>query len=95
MKKLNTNLKYILLLFLVSCGKQKIEYSHILYDKDILNLTSLATIDKPEKVLLTMYLYAYGNPCDNKKILKCAILEVSYKSWGLSKQFNKEILFLV
>lgn len=64
----------VMLLF--SCDKEPINYSVTILDDKIINTSFLKNIDAPEKALLSWYLYAYGNECeDGSTKNKCKILK--------------------
>jgi hypothetical protein len=49
--------------------------THIVLENNIINTNYLKQIDKPEKALLSWYLYAYGNTCnETSSKTKCSIL---------------------
>ena len=60
-------MKYVvlILLFFCSCAKQETAITNVVYENNKINSEYLDKILTPEKALLTWYLYAYGNECDN------------------------------
>ena len=70
---------YILLLFLafISCTPSKGEsVSNIILENNTINTAYLNQIKAPEKALLSWYLYAYGNECnESSSKIKCQLLK--------------------
>ncbi len=66
----------LLVVFLFSCKNKEDNITQIILDDNKINTTYLHQIQAPEKALLSWYLYAYGNECDNSSTkIKCKLLK--------------------
>ncbi len=92
---------FLILFILSSCQEDSENYSVVILENEEINSEFLQTINEPEKALLCVYLFAYGNEClSNSTAAKCNILkelkienecEEQHKTF-LKKWFKKEIL---
>jgi len=66
----------LLFIFFTSCTSTSTKVTHVVLENGVVNKAYLHQIDAPEKALLSWYLYAYGNECDeNSTKPKCKILK--------------------
>ena len=69
-------LSLILFFLFVSCQESLEDYSGVVLENDTINSEFLQTINEPEKALLSWYLFAYGNECDDSSSkIKCKLLK--------------------
>ncbi len=66
----------LLVVLLFSCIDKEDSITQIILDGNKINTSYLNQIQAPEKALLSWYLYAYGNECDNSSTkIKCQLLK--------------------
>jgi len=66
----------LFLVILFSCKDKDDTITQIVLDNNKINTSYLNQIETPEKALLSWYLYAYGNECDNFSAkIKCKLLK--------------------
>ncbi len=67
---------FFLCALLFSCKKKDSKFTQVVLENNKINSTYLNQISVPEKALLSWYLYAYGNECDNSSTkIKCQLLK--------------------
>lgn len=70
------HLLLIIGLTFISCQNKNVDYSVVILENNIINSEFLQAINPPEKALLSWYLFAYGNECDEEsKKVKCKLLK--------------------
>tara|TARA_R110002073_G_scaffold174557_7_gene331794 strand:+ start:10561 stop:11064 length:504 start_codon:yes stop_codon:yes gene_type:complete len=81
-------LMLLVILVCCSCVKQESKASVVLENEKI-NPEVIKSLDIPERALLSWYLYAYGNACENNSTkFKCQIL----KELNINNECNTEHL---
>ena len=67
---------FLVVFTLFGCKQKTSNYTVTVLENTIINSEFLQTISPPEKALLSWYLYAYGNECDEgSNTNKCKILK--------------------
>ena len=74
-------MKYVLLIlvvfFQISCQQKDKDFNEIIVENEAINTSFLENINEAEKTLLSWYLYAYGNECnDDSEKIKCKLLDI-------------------
>ena len=91
----------LLLITLFSCKQSEKKYTINILENDVIDTEFFKAIDESEKVLLSWYLYAYGNECDTASSkIKCELLDLldikdecaNEHIQFLQKWFKKDIL---
>ncbi len=73
MKELIT---FLILLTLFSCQEKTENYSVVILENDSINSEFLKAINKPEKAMISWYLFSFGNECDESSSkVKCQLLQ--------------------
>ncbi len=77
---MNCITKYVFItipvLLLSACKHDTKKHEYIIADNDVVNKSIVQKLDVPERALLSWYLYAYGNECEeNSDKIKCQILK--------------------
>ncbi|HFB99220.1 MAG TPA: hypothetical protein ENJ53_00310 [Phaeodactylibacter sp.] len=84
-----------------SCKERAKKHTTVILENDKVNADFFDNIDRPEKALLSWYLYAYGNECDaTSSKAKCKILELLHVKDEcadehirfLKKWFDKDVM---
>ncbi|PKV51037.1 hypothetical protein ATE84_3106 [Aquimarina sp. MAR_2010_214] len=91
MKYQGKNIVIMLFVFvlLLACKQNTKEYSLVFVKNNEVQYSDLKTLDAPEKVLLSWYLYAYGNECNTNSLkVKCQLL----KEMNINDECNPEHL---